>query len=355
MQPLDVWYAAGYAQDEWRPRSNVTVTAGVRFDVASFKNTAFPNPAADALTFRDETGSPVQFQTGVMPDTKILWSPRVGLNWDVAGDQRTQVRGGTGIFSGKPAYVWISNQIGNTGVLIAETRNRAPGSSFPFNPDPDRYKAAPTGAPRASYTLNVTDPDFKFPQVWRSNVAVDQRCPAASSARPSTCTRRTSTASTTSTRTCRRRRRAFTGVDARPRWTEQPPQYRRRERRQQRLRAEERQRRQFVELSRSRCRATSASGSACAAPTATASRTRWSIRSRRRRRHSRESRTHGDPNNAGVQHFDVVAGTPRVRAGELHHAITSTSARPAISAFWEARPSTQHPRRRGSATCSPPT
>ena len=47
----------------------------------------------------------------------MLWSPRVGINWDVAGDQRTQVRGGTGVFTGRPLYVWISNQIGNTGVL----------------------------------------------------------------------------------------------------------------------------------------------------------------------------------------------------------------------------------------------
>jgi hypothetical protein len=95
----------------------------------------------------------------------------------VTGDQRTQIRGGTGVFSGKPAYVWVSNQIGNTGVLIAETRNLSPGAAFPFNPDPDRYKATPTGLPAASYTLNVTDPDFKFPQVWRSNIALDRRLP----------------------------------------------------------------------------------------------------------------------------------------------------------------------------------
>ena len=37
------------------------MTAGVRFDIASFKNTAFDNAAADALTFRDETGAAVQY------------------------------------------------------------------------------------------------------------------------------------------------------------------------------------------------------------------------------------------------------------------------------------------------------
>jgi len=187
--------------------------------VANFKNTTFPNPAAVALTFRDETGASVQFKTGVMPDAKLLWSPRVGINWDVAGDQKTQVRGGTGIFTGKPAYVWVSNQIGNTGVLISEIRSLAPGSAYPFDPNPDKYKLAATGNPSASYTLNVTDPDFKFPQVWRTNVAVDRKLPGG-------------VVSTTEYMYAKdvngiyyidanlpAPQSAFAGVDARPRWT----------------------------------------------------------------------------------------------------------------------------------------
>jgi hypothetical protein len=176
-QPLDVWYGAGYAQDEWRPRRNVTVTAGVRFDVSKFKNTAYRNAAADALTFLDENHNPVKYDTGSMPDTKVLWSPRVGLNWDATGDQRTQVRGGTGLFSGRPPYVWISNQVGNTGVLIGERIVDGPTNAFPFTTDVNRYKGQPTGAAATSYALNVTDPGFKFPQVWRSNIALDRKLP----------------------------------------------------------------------------------------------------------------------------------------------------------------------------------
>ena len=155
-------------QDEWRPKANLTVTAGLRVDVPQFGNTAFNNPAANALTFRD--------QDGALPETTPYWSPRVGVNWDVAGDAATQVRGGTGLFSGKPPYVWISNQIGNTGVLygFAQTNNT---TAFPFNPSPDRYKPAPTGAAAASYELDVTDQGFRFPQTWRSNIGVDRRLP----------------------------------------------------------------------------------------------------------------------------------------------------------------------------------
>ncbi len=179
VQPLEVLYGGGYLQDEWRPTNSLTITAGVRFDVPRFGETGYTNSVADALTFRDETGAPISYDTGEMPSTKLLWSPRVGVNWDVFGDQSTQLRGGGGLFSGRPAYVWISNQIGNTGVLTGfEQLDNT--TARPFNPDPNRYKPANvTGAPASSFelALNVTDPDFKFPQLWRTNIAVDQRCP----------------------------------------------------------------------------------------------------------------------------------------------------------------------------------
>ena len=177
IQPLKVQYSGAYAQDEWRPRQNMTVTAGLRMDIPVFANTAYDNPNVDKLTFRDETGAAVQYNTGKLPDAKPLWSPRLGFNWDISGDQTTQLRGGTGMFTGRPAYVWISNQIGNTGMLTGfdqfdNTLIR------PFNPNPDRYKPATvTGAPAASVDLAVTDPNFKFPQVWRSNIALDRKLP----------------------------------------------------------------------------------------------------------------------------------------------------------------------------------
>src|SRR5262245_19813658 len=176
LQPLDVVYAGGYVQDEWRPQTNLTVTAGLRVDVPHFGNTAFDNPVADNLTFRDQDGSPVKFNTGALPETTPYWSPRVGINWDINGDQMTQVRGGSGLFSGKPPYVWISNQIGNTGVLYGFIQNNNTTAN-PFNPSPDKYKPAATGGTAASYELDVTDKGFRFPQTWRTNIGADRRLP----------------------------------------------------------------------------------------------------------------------------------------------------------------------------------
>ena len=85
----------------------------------------------------------MQYQTGEMPDTKILWSPRVAMNWDVAGDQQhAGARRHRRCSPARPLYVWISNQLGNTGVLhrrdlvLAPTRDQR----LPVQPGSDRYK-----------------------------------------------------------------------------------------------------------------------------------------------------------------------------------------------------------------------
>jgi hypothetical protein len=219
LQPLQVWYSGAYAQDEWRPRRDLTVTAGVRMDVSVFKNTAFRNERADALTFRDQDGSPVQYQTGEMPDPKLLWSPRVAANWDVSGRGRTQVRMGTGLFTGPPLYVWISNQLGNTGVLIGEVLVDNT-NAFPFSTNPDKYKPTNvTGAGATSFELNVTDPDFKFPQVWRTNFAVDHRLPGGVTGTVEFLYNKDVNGVYYINANLPAAQTTFSGVDARPRWT----------------------------------------------------------------------------------------------------------------------------------------
>ena len=180
VQPLEVLYSSAYAQDEWRATQNLKLNFGIRFDRPKFKNTAFDNVNADALLWRDEKGNTVQYNTGKLPDAKITVSPRFGINWDVEGDRSLQVRGGTGIFSGRPAYVWISNQIGNTGVLTGfdDIGGTTGTTTRPFNPDPNAYKPTTiTGAPAASYELALTDPNFRFPKLWRTDIGVDKVLP----------------------------------------------------------------------------------------------------------------------------------------------------------------------------------
>src|SRR5439155_1005788 len=92
VQPLDVLYAGVYAQDEWRPVANLTLTGGLRIDAPKFKNTAYDNPVADTMTLRDAGGAPVHYNSGMLPGVNLLISPRLGFNYDVQGEQKTQIR-----------------------------------------------------------------------------------------------------------------------------------------------------------------------------------------------------------------------------------------------------------------------
>ncbi|MCU0439044.1 MAG: carboxypeptidase regulatory-like domain-containing protein [Raineya sp.] len=162
-----------YVQDEWKANDRIKVTLGLRADVPFFPKNPIDNPAVKDLFFENQE----QFNVGKFPDAQVLWSPRVGFNWDVKGDRTFQVRGGTGVFTGRVPFVWMSNQASNTGALFGTID---PGfistglTAFPFNPDPFAYRPAnAVGQIPASYEINVTTNKFRFPQVWRSNLGTD--------------------------------------------------------------------------------------------------------------------------------------------------------------------------------------
>lgn len=161
-----------FAQDKWNLRNNLTLTAGLRADLPIFEDMFTANTNADALTYRNG----VKIQTGEGPKTSVLWSPRVGYNWDVFNNKKTQVRGGVGVFAGAPPFVWISNQASNNGVDFGSFVRTTPVSGTAFNPDVNANRPANATA-NTSYNLAITDKNFRFPQVFRSNLAVDQKLP----------------------------------------------------------------------------------------------------------------------------------------------------------------------------------
>lgn len=182
IQPLEVLYAGAYVQDEWNVLPNFKLTGGIRIDIPFFGNTAYRNEEVEGFTFKDEKLNDVKYSTDKLPDPKPLISPRLGFNFDVFNNKTTQLRGGTGIFTGQPAFVWISNQIGNNGIMTGFISNtdsdQNPLNYRPFNPNPDTYKPKEiTGAPASSYELALTDPEFKFPQIWRTNLGIDHKLP----------------------------------------------------------------------------------------------------------------------------------------------------------------------------------
>lgn len=164
-----------YLQDQWEVTPQLRITAGLRLDVPVILDEPKYNPDVDAA-FAGLGG----LRTDRMPSGNIHWAPRLGFNWDVTRDRGTVVRGGAGIFTGRPPYVWLSNAFSNTGREVLEIF--CTGSNTPVftaaalkTPPTQCRTPGPARAPVAQ--VNVFDPDFKFPQFLKTSLAVDQRLP----------------------------------------------------------------------------------------------------------------------------------------------------------------------------------
>lgn len=161
-----------FAQDKWRVLNNLSITYGIRADIPVFSNTFLDNTVVDTMT---KFANGVVLHTGEAPKTHIQVSPRVGFNWDPFGDHKTQVRGGVGLFSSPPPFVWFSNQASNSGVALFGSLSNA--KNVYFSPNINAVRDTLTKTTPTNYSLNVTDPNFKFPQSLKSTIAVDRKLP----------------------------------------------------------------------------------------------------------------------------------------------------------------------------------
>jgi hypothetical protein len=163
-----------YGQDEFNATKDLKLVFGLRANIIAFGNTALENPKITAMTF----GNGEKFNTGLMPKTQFLIEPRFGFNYDVNGQKKTQIRGGSGVFTGRPPYVFLSNQVGNNGVLTGFIDvSGAAAAGYGFTADPNKYFIPQTPTLPSTFDLALTDRDYKFPQVWKTNLAVDQKLP----------------------------------------------------------------------------------------------------------------------------------------------------------------------------------
>lgn len=166
---VDVLQLGFYLQDKWTVNNNLSITLGVRVDTPIFMTDLPQNEKVAKEKFRDG----IMIDVAKYPKTTPLVSPRVGVNWKpINNDIMLQVRGGTGIFTGTPPYVWISNQAGNNGVLFGDLNISGDAlKGMGFTGVLDQYKPANGTAPQAD--ISITAPDFKYPSLWKSTAAVD--------------------------------------------------------------------------------------------------------------------------------------------------------------------------------------
>ena len=167
-EDISVGQLGFYLQDEYPVTDRLNLTYGLRVDFPMYFTNPVDNPFSRGLTARDANGNPEIVDQSKLPNAAALWSPRLGFNWNASGDRHTQVRGGTGIFTGRVPFVWIGNVLSNPG---------GNPNLFPAGP------VRPTGSPGDSSTLqqsfdvNAVNPKFKWPQVWTTDLAIDHQLP----------------------------------------------------------------------------------------------------------------------------------------------------------------------------------
>lgn len=176
---LKIGQAGAYVQDEFAVSNKFKVVYGVRADKPIFHEQPLENPAVSALQFPDKNGNMVSYNTGAWPKSSILWSPRVGFRWDVNGDKSLIIRGGSGIFTGRIPFVWYTNMPTNSGMYQFGTNVRSASqlANYRFNPNPDHYRNNFPSTAGTSVPSNIVlmDPNFKFPQIARTNIAFDRQ------------------------------------------------------------------------------------------------------------------------------------------------------------------------------------
>lgn len=150
---LNVGQWAFYAQDDISVSDNFKLAIGLRIDKPLYFNTAdliqkyidTDNGGSgrdNNIDYYDpQTGQAVKLISTDLPSDRILWSPRIGFNWDIKNDATSQLRGGSGIFTGRIPFVWLGNQVS--------------GADDSF--------------------FQIMDPDYKWPQVWRTSLGYDHR------------------------------------------------------------------------------------------------------------------------------------------------------------------------------------
>jgi hypothetical protein len=170
-----------YAQDQWNVSDKFTVTAGLRADIPNMLDQPTQN---DTLTnaLSRVSGAPV-IRTDATPKTRVLWSPRLGFNFDATGDHKNQIRGGVGIYTGPPPYILVGNAYANTGLGLVRLACTAAGTVPAFTVDISRLPTACAGQPApgagqaGTLGVNVNDPDFKYPQYFGVSGGFDRLLP----------------------------------------------------------------------------------------------------------------------------------------------------------------------------------
>jgi len=195
---------SAYLQDEFQVNERLKITPGIRFDLAQMPtnpalNAALVNdPVNDARTLNQTYSHTAWADFNNKLFGQVQFSPRLGFNYDVKGNQSIVLRGGSGVFTGRIPFAWLGYAFYNNGVnyssvdlnniqrgtigATGQPAGTGAGTKYYLNSDPTQiYAQLPSSAynpaAKTPTEVNLIDPNFKMPQVWRSSLALDFKLP----------------------------------------------------------------------------------------------------------------------------------------------------------------------------------
>ncbi|MDE6070039.1 MAG: hypothetical protein K2F92_04060, partial [Alistipes sp.] len=171
-----------YAQDELSISNRFKATVGLRLELPVYPSIAGNENKEFTTLFADKGG----YKTSDMPKARVNFSPRFGFNWDMTGERKYILRGGTGIFTGRLPFVWIVSAVGNSNCMQAQTIYNVgnPGlSGLKFHQNigdilENLYGGTFTEEPLPAPTqTTIMDKHLKMPSTWKSSLALDLKLP----------------------------------------------------------------------------------------------------------------------------------------------------------------------------------
>jgi len=166
-----------YIQDNisWSERFRMSV--GARFELPSYPSLA--NNYNEDYYKLDFGGR--HFRTDNVPGASLSFSPRVGFNWDITGDRKYILRGGTGLFVGRMPFVWLVSAVGNSGMgqttYWATQTNGQILPTFTTSQEDMLRQINATSSTTVPGSPTILADDLRMPKTWKGSLAFDAKLP----------------------------------------------------------------------------------------------------------------------------------------------------------------------------------